>query len=228
MLAVICMCLYMFAGRGAYNYKAKHDLLRAGTSAEDALVWIKTDVVYGSGIIWELSKHRVLVMTNVHVADTFDDSSKVIFRDGFEKTGGRVWLCTLHDVAFIGIDTDAFSAKELKTLRCVSVDEESYQSHGPGDKVTLIGSEQGPGDVCYDGEIIDMYFFIPLFEDYMMYCTGQALNGMSGGGTFDENGNLVGLISGGNDEGTEEITETVSVPLISIMEAYREYQGYGM
>ena len=55
------------------------------------------------------------------------------------------------------------------------------------------------------------------FGAYMIYGYGYARAGMSGGGTFDAKGNFVGMISGGTAE-----SETASVPLICIEEAYAE------
>ena len=71
--------------------------------------------------------------------------------------------------------------------------------------------------IFFKGSIGDMWRYIEEFGAYMIYGYGYARAGMSGGGTFDAKGNFVGMISGGTAE-----SETASVPLICIEEAYAE------
>jgi hypothetical protein len=54
----------------------------------------------------------------------------------------------------------------------------------------------------------------------MLYGHGFAKAGMSGGGTFDGYGHLIGMICGGTQQ-----NETASVPLPSIIAAYKEIMG---
>ena len=66
----------------------------------------------------------------------------------------------------------------------------------------------------------DAWRYIDLFEKEMLYGHGFAKAGMSGGGTFDSYGHLIGMTAGGTQQ-----NETASVPLPSILSAYEEVTG---
>ena len=54
---------------------------------------------------------------------------------------------------------------------------------------------------------------------YMIYNYCKAKAGMSGGGTYDEHGHCIGMITGGLAD------ETASLPMQSIREEWERYAG---
>ena len=72
----------------------------------------------------------------------------------------------------------------------------------------------------YEGTVEDIHRYIEDFDAYMLYGHGFAKAGMSGGGTFDGRGFLIGMTTGGT-----LLNETAGVPLPDIVAAYEEVSG---
>ena len=70
------------------------------------------------------------------------------------------------------------------------------------------------------GELLYPWIYIEDFAQYMMLIKGECLPGMSGGGVFDGEGYLVGVLCGVNEAG-----ETAAVPLNVIMAEYMQLVG---
>lgn len=193
------------------------DCAKAYENIQSCVVRIQMGNAHGSGIIWEMTTEAIVVATNRHVLEYWkDENSYVYFAQGYYADAVILGVSEQYDVGFLSIDICQFSYDDLKKFRTARVDEQVYENLCEGDKMFSIDS----GSATYEGRYFaatvgDPHKYIEDFGAYMLYAHGFAKEGMSGGGTFDAHGYLIGMITGGT-----YWDETASVPLPDIVEAY--------
>ncbi len=195
------------------------DCESAYENVKSCVVRVDMGNAYGSGIVWKLTPDHVIIATNSHVLDYWENmTSFVYFEQGHFANAEIIGTSERHDVGFLKIDNSNFTYEQLKELRCVRYDMEIYSGLEKGDGMFVAGAGVGIGELeFYEGTVEDTRRYIALFEDEMLYGYGIAKAGMSGGGAFDGKGYFIGMLSGGTDE-----YETASVPVGDIEEAYQE------
>lgn len=190
-------------------------------NVKDCVVRLDMGNAYGSGMIWEMTPERIVIVTNKHVLEYWDaDTSNVCFSQGFDAEAEILGISEKYDIGFLGIDNQKLGYGKLEQLQYVHWDMAVYQELEAGDDVFYVGmaSETAEDTMEYfEGSIGNMWRYIEEFSEYMIYGYGNAVPGMSGGGTFDAKGNFIGMISGGTLN-----SETASVPLPVIIEAFEE------
>lgn len=198
------------------------DCEKAYENVRNCVVRIDMGNAYGSGIIWQLTEDAVIVATNQHVLEYWKDTTSFLyFPQGYYANARILGVSEEYDVGFLTADCAEFSYEELLTLRHVYIDETVYEELKQGDAMFCAGAGAGVGDMEYhEGTMEDAWRYIDLFEKEMLYGHGFAKAGMSGGGTFDSYGHLIGMTAGGTQQ-----NETASVPLPSILSAYEEVTG---
>lgn len=201
-----------------------NDCEAAYENVKDCIVLIHMESAYGSGVIWEVTPERIVIATNKHVLEYWEsETSYVQFPQGYFTDAEILAVSEEYDIGFLTVHNTEFDYRELEKLRYAHHDEESYQTLQTGDDMFCAGAEDAflaetTADF-YQGSIGDTWRYIEEFEEYMLYGYGYAREGMSGGGSFDAKGNLIGIISGATMTG-----ETASVPLPLIIEAYEKIQ----
>ncbi len=198
------------------------DCERAYENVRGCVVKINMGNAYGSGIIWQLTTDAVIIATNEHVLEYWNDATSVVyFPQGYYADAQVLGISADFDVGFLIVDHNNFSYEELQTLHYVCVDETVYDKLETGNVMFCVGSSAETGEMeFHEGTMEDSWHYIDIFENNMLYGSGFAKAGMSGGGTFDGYGHLIGMIAGGTQR-----NETASVPLPSIMAAYEEVEA---
>ena len=195
------------------------DCEKAYANVKDCIVRIQMGNARGSGIIWELSPERIVIVTNKHVLDYWkEENSFIHFSQGFDVDAKILGVSELFDVGFVSVDCGQLGYKELQGIRCASVDMNAYDRLKQGDVMFSADSGSMENEPQYfEGTVEDPYRYIADFDAYMLYGYGFAKAGMSGGGTFDGRGFLISMTTGGTFQ-----NETAGVPLPNIIEAYEE------
>ena len=198
------------------------DCAAAYENVKNCIVRIHMGNAYGSGVVFQITPERVIIVTNKHVLSYWDETvSYVQFPQGYYVEATVLGTASKHDIGFLAVDNREFEYKELEALRYIHWDMERYQAIKAGDAIFCTGAgdkaEADGTDSFYQGSVGDMNYYIDDFEEYMIFGYGYAREGMSGGGTFDSYGNFIGMISGATMSG-----ETASVPLPAILEAYED------
>lgn len=201
------------------------DCEAAYRNVKECIVQVHMKNAYGSGVVWEITPAQIIIVTNKHVLEYWDSTADYIrFPQGYSAGAELLGISDEYDVGFLCVDCLEFDYSELEQLRYVHKDAEIYQSLQTGDNILCVGAEAAVSAEStpdfYQGSIGDTWRYIEDFGEYMLYGYGYAREGMSGGGTFDAKGNLIGMLSGATMEG-----ETASVPIPLILEAYEEIQG---
>ena len=198
------------------DWEQAYELIR------DCVVRVEMGNAYGSGIVYRITPKQIIIATNAHVLDYWkDESSFVYFSEGYYASAMKLGCSTRYDVGFLAIDNGYFTYEELENMCYAAVDETIYDTLQEGESLFSVGADKELSDlVSYEGTLVDTRRYIEEFDNDMLYARGFAKEGMSGGGTFDGKGHLIGMISGGTGQG-----ETASVPLPDMIEAYKEVVG---
>ncbi len=197
----------------------EEDCAKAYENVKSCVVRIQMGNAHGSGIIWELAPERIIVATNRHVLEYWDDvDSYIHFQQGYDTDAELLGVSEQYDVGFLAVDNRQFTYDELGALRCARKDERVYEELRPGDAMFLVNSASGTEDAhFYEATVGEIRRYIADFDAYMLYGHGFAKTGMSGGGTFDGCGYLIAMTTGGTLR-----NETAGVPLPQLVEAYSE------
>lgn len=186
---------------------------------EQSLVRIAVKQSAGMGIIWAITEDNVVIVSNRHVL-TGDVEAQVTFADGERLTAEALGYSAQYDIAFFQIETEQISQELLQEIAEVKRPleiawQERVQS---GTAIIQVDSE----DAIYQGTISQIQY-IPEFGTDMLVTSCYAKAGMSGGGVFDEEGWLLGMITGGEAAGSGQkeawITYSIPSPIIE-----QEYQ----
>ncbi len=214
---------------------------KAYENVKNCVVELHMGNAYGSGVIWEITPEAIVIATNKHVLDFWEEEeSYIIFAQGYSAQAKLIGVSDRYDVGFVqvdcgkvgdvapdygsldnatsdcgSLDDDALDYGKLITLRQVSKEKEAYEQLQADDAIFYVGAGREETEGFFLGSVGEKQCYIPEFGEEMIYGYGYARSGMSGGGTFDAKGRLVGMISGGTKE-----SETASVPLCAMWEAY--------
>lgn len=196
-----------------------NDAAEAYEIVKECVVKVKMEKAYGSGIVWEMTPEWVVIATNKHVLEYWDAyNSYIHFPQGYYAEAEILGVSEEYDVGFLCVDAQEIGYDALQQLRYAARDMQVYERLKQGDEIFYVGAKEGDTEGFFLGSVGDLRRYIEEFGNDMIYGYGYARTGMSGGGTFDAKGNLVGMISGGT-----MWNETASVPLSHIEEAYEEF-----
>lgn len=199
----------------------KPDCEKAFENVKSCVVRINMGNAYGSGVLWEMTADRVIVATNRHVLDYWQETDSFLyFQQGYYMDADILGVSEQYDVGFLSVDTGQFTYDELETLRSAAADADVYGQLEQGDAMFCVGAGPGPevGELLFHTAVLeDRARYIADFGTDMLYGRGFARTGMSGGGIFDAYGHLIGMVTGGTLQ-----NEVAGMPLPVIEEAYQE------
>ncbi len=173
----------------------------------------------GCGIVWCCEEDRVIIAANRHLLKEAPNGV-VELLNGVSFSAEVVGFSQEYDLGFLQItiqksDRKLFRAAQIK-------DAETLQEK---DTIPIIQTAilQPKEEVRFEG-VLRGLVFVPEFQTFMLETECYAMAGMSGGGVFDEEGKLLGMIAGGKvetDSMTREAMITYSIPAMQIEKAYQ-------
>lgn len=171
--------------------------------------------ILGSGVILDITDTYIDIATASHVVE-LTAKPLVYFYDGSLAYGSVLAYGKLSDVAFVRVEAEALAegiGEQLISVKCA--ESADYSALEADDIAFMLGSATKVATDVKEGLIREKEQFIELFQNHMLVCETPVSAGMSGGGTFDEAGKLIGIIVGtdGNN--------TVSVAVVDVMSEYR-------
>ena len=200
----------------------EEDCEKAFDNVKMCVVGIQMGEAHGSGIVWKLTPKEVVIATNAHVLEYWDDrNSYVQFPQGFYTDAGIMGVSKRYDVGFIVIDREQFTYEELEKLRSARIEEEIYDTLHQGTMMFCVDAGSTEEEARFhEATVEDPYKYITDFDACMLYGHGFAKKGMSGSGAFDGRGYLIGMTTGGTMH-----NEVACVPLPDLIESYEEVAG---
>lgn len=189
----------------------------------------------GSGIIWKVDD-GIVVVSSRHLLMR-DVEAEVTFCGGETAKAKALGYSQQYDIGFFQVAQEEVSDCILRNI--YEAVPALYETETQSDRnrfadlysdrqVLQIGAmldEQVAN--CSVGTIRDLNF-VPLFNTTVLETECFSRAGMSGGGVFDDNGKLLGMISGGDvPEGADrrEAGLTYSIPCVLIAGEYEEIAG---
>lgn len=234
---LVLAAVWCFCGCGANKIKAA-DL--------SPMVRIDLGSSTASGVIYERTEEELVIVTAGHVlkghvsmpagqlvTEGFsvpEDSSvkeshmgvKVIFGDTV-MMASEMFVSENSETAFITIPIATIPKEILGKCQAVPKDQKLFDQLKEEDRVALKGFSADGELLEISGTLIYSWIYTEDFAQYMMLVDGESFPGMSGGGVFDEAGNLVGILCGVNDAG-ESAAVPLSIILAEYMQAYPDGQ----
>lgn len=184
-------------------------------------VRIQVNGHYGSGSIYRMTEQEVIIASNRHVLQYWDEDSYIIFMNGACAPGRFLGTSDTADVGFVAVSIEDIGYELLWFLHTVREAEperaEKLEEGTPYFAVDMASDWQEP--VCYEGTVADAGIWLEAFGMPMLLGKGTAVPGMSGGGVFDAYGNYLGMLTGGSEEGM-----IAAVPVSEIDAVYEEIE----
>lgn len=191
----------------------KEDLQQAYENILCSCVRIQVEGHYGSGSIYKMLENEIIIVTNRHVLQYWNEDSYVTFFDGAAMGGVLLGTSEEADVGFISVPAAAFTYEELLDYRNVRIDEGKA-----GSKIFFVDmASDWKSPARIEGEVIEPLIYLEDFQREMLYGKGEAFPGMSGSGVFDGYGHYLGMLTGGTLQG-----EIAAVPAKTIYDEFRK------
>ncbi len=204
------------------------------------LVRITTQDVVGSGVIYSVENGWVNVLTAAHVVenmsaarpaesdvaamDTGEEDyrgAEITFYDGKKVFCRDILLSELADLAMLRISIAQFTDEELESYCYVPVDKESFDALCAEDVCTSVGFGPGGEVLRYEGRILEPWIYMEDYGQYMIWAGADIRSGMSAGGLLDQNGCLIGILSGGSEDG-----ELAAVPYSLVLQFIETIENF--
>lgn len=187
-------------------------------------VRVKVEGHYGSGSIYKMLEDEVIIVTNRHVLQYWNEDSYVTFFNGRAAGGTLLGVSEEADLGFISIPTAGFTYEELLTFRNIRIPQIS-ETETTSEKVSAEDNRIFMIDIAsnwnipamMEGILIYSYTYLEDFHTEMLYAKGEAIPGMSGGGVFDAYGNYLGMLTGATLQ-----NELAAVPAETITKEYEK------
>lgn len=194
----------------------------------NCLVQIQADTRSGSGVLWKKQKDVWTFVTAAHVVEEAINTEIYLVEED-EKYSAKAFMVDGLDLAFVQIDaTDMEEQVVVNYEACISntLLEEVEDSVSAtqsvlngenanhsnfleaGTQISVEGYTAAGEIKSYSGTVLDAWIYVEDFENYMMVCQAEADPGMSGGGVFRENGDLLGIVCGENEAGQLAVLPT--------------------
>lgn len=185
------------------------------------VVKVQLGASMGSGVLYEKTEEQLVIVTASHVLKQEKGQAQVTFYDGLTVESDSYYISDSSDLAFINVPLASLTNQQIEKYVPACVDKEAFDNLQGGSEVifqSAMTEEEAFEKVNESsGIVLENWIYVEDFQQYMMLLKGVIYPGMSGGGVFNPEYNLVGIICGANEEG-----EVAAVPL-SIIQA--EYAG---
>ena len=174
-----------------------------------SVVKIENGNVTGNGVIWDVDEknNRLIIVTASHVLVNTQQDIIVTFCDGARAMATDFVTDLDRDVAFVVIDDSAL--ENSVNYKSISINEN--EDLEKGDVVYALDLEEKDSDYTVEtkegilgikiGVVNDPWIYMDDFNQHMIYVMMNVQPGMSGGGLFNEDEELVGILSGIDGEG---------------------------
>lgn len=198
------------------------DPAAAYENVKNSVVRLDMGTAYGSGVIYRLTADAVIIATNRHVLEYWDETAGVVwFPQGYFVDATVLGSASDSDVGFLRVENDELGYEILMTLRSVCTDEVPFDGGEAQIEGFCVGADRREQEPVFHEAVFEREeHYIELFQSDMLYGHGFAREGMSGGGIFDSCGRLLGLLAGGTYQ-----NEIAGVSADRVEAAYREIVG---
>ena len=179
-------------------------------------VMITVGEMRASGVVVKNTDDKIIIISVAHLLEGYDQGI-VTFLSGKVGFADVVYCDAASDVAIMQINKKDFTEDFAASLKSAVIDLDKYEALKDGDEVTLIGSSTAVAGNVFKGTFKAKDYYVPEFDQYLLYLYCDALSGMSGAGCFDASGNLLGLVTAASDSG-----EVLCIPIVNFIDRMEE------
>lgn len=173
---------------------------------------------YGSGSIFDFWDEDIIVVTNRHVIQYFDENSYVTFFDGRKAEAEVIGSSESYDVGFLAVPIEKLPEEVLYEYKSVRIDISQYDKLTKNDCFFMIDmASDAANPQKYSGNVVEIRKYLSDYDAEMFYGDAYTKPGMSGCGLFDIYGNYIAMLSGGT-----QYLEVAAVPADVIAEEYEK------
>lgn len=190
--------------------------------ASRCIVRIVSGQYAGSGLIWCMEEEGMVIASNKHLLQE-STYGTVTFSNEISVRAEVMGYSQDYDIGFLFLSKEQLTADVLRSCYEVRAAVKGQNTIQPQKQIIQLASSGEAAGDFYEGEVIGQVF-VPEFQSFMLETRCYAKAGMSGGGVFDKEGFLLGMIAGGRVTEYAAVREseiTYSIP-VEVLEA--EYQ----
>lgn len=213
-LLTLLMCLLFTVSVSACESKetalTEEELIKM---LQKPTVMITVGSSHASGVIVRNDVSGVVIATVTHLMEGYDQGI-IRFFDGHAGFADVVYSDEATDITLLFIkrsDMDEAFADSLVPAVC---DRETYDAMAVDNTVYVVGSAVSTAANVMKGTFKAFDYYVPEFDQYLLYLYCDVFAGMSGSGVYTDTGVLCGIVAGGSENG-----ETVAIPLTDILDS---------
>lgn len=189
--------------------------------ASKCVVRIEMGQYAGSGLLWRMEEEGMVIAANKHLLCEAA-YGRVTFVNGMALRAEILGYSQEYDLGFLWIERGELTWEMLRDCYEIRPMEDVTEEIEKQNIMQIASSQQAAQD-RYEGVAIGMTY-VSEFQSEMLQTKCYAKAGMSGGGVFDEQGYLLGMIAGGEVAKEASIREaeiTYSIPAEQIEPEYQ-------
>lgn len=189
--------------------------------AAKGVVRIEMGQYAGSGLIWRMEKEGMVIAANKHLLCEAAYGTVTVV-NGMMLQAEILGYSQEYDLGFLWIERGKLTSELLRDCYEVRRMEEVTEQIEKQSIVQIASSQQAAQD-RYEG-VVEGMKYVPEFQSEMLQAKCYAKAGMSGGGVFNKEGYLLGMIAGGDVAKEDSIREaeiTYSIPAEQIESEYQ-------
>ena len=176
-------------------------------------VMITVGSSHASGVIVRNDDSGIVIASVTHLMDGYDQGI-IRFSDGHAGFADVVYCDAESDITLLRIKRSDMDVAFADSLAAAAIDEEAYKALKVDDTMYVVGSAVDTAANVCKGTFKAFDYYVPEFDQYLLYLYCDVFAGMSGSGVYTGSGFFCGLVAGGSDEG-----ETVVIPLPDILDS---------
>ena len=189
-LSIVLSLILLLAGCSSKKQADEETIL---DNIRKVTVMIYVEDSHGSGVVVSDCGDGIIVATVSHLVQGHDQA--IITMPGGETIFGNVIsFDSMKDTALIKIEKQYLDENFINNVSVSLLSDSTIDMVNVGDFVYLTGSAVGVSTNATEGIIKSKDYFIPEFDENLLYIYGDAMPGMSGGGVFTKDGLLIGLL----------------------------------
>jgi len=175
----------------------------------------------GTGVVYHVSDTGIWIATAAHVLEGKSETDVITVTAADEPVQCHKWAeASEADLIFLFLEYKAVSQENELVYIPIKTDKASYDAMAEESPITAMGYSDGELVECRGG-LTNAWIYVEDFAQHMILAECEVYPGMSGGGLYDDVGNFIGMVCGGNEEG-----ELVAVPWHVMQARFAEIDTY--
>lgn len=213
---VLTLCMLLFVLTVGIQEKERKD------SALKAMVFIEDNGYGGNGSVYKIDEDVLVIVTTYHLLQNGGDVT-VRFPDNRAVEGKVLGVNEKHDVGFVTVQVEDVPYETLENVSAIQTKQSMYESLEQGDYMEYCFLSYDGVFVCqeiYQGSIGHMNWYVPDFDDHLIYNYCEVRPGMSGCAAVAADGSYLGMVIGGYDN------ESAALSIKVIDKVYQEIEEF--